>query len=357
MKLCADALCYSIGRLNISGRSLEDKIIALDVDKPIDVGFEYRVLEAPDLPGVSELHLVGLTGVDREDHVDLYLVNNRPALSRITGEYLDQTASGANSTIEHFRIDPEAETMEFVQTFADMHIATPNNIATRGDGSFYFTNDHGLNKVGFAHTSSPFIKNGDVGYCNQGGCRQVDAGLAFPNGLSFGADGLLYVPSSFSGNLRVYETQPDGGLKHVHTVKITYPLDNLSLDANGDLWVPGLPDIDRTLKGFDDPMGAAPPSTIFRIHKHADGLYEVDKMLEDLEGKVLPATTTALHDAKTGRIFLSSVISPFITVCEPKAIPAPEDASDAEATAHEPVVREPVGQEPVGQQPMGRDEL
>ena len=224
--------------------------------------------------------------------------------------------------------------MQHVQTFVNRHhIVTPNNIATQGDGSFYITNDHGLNKVGLAHKTSPFLHNGDVAYCNQDGCSQVDAGHAFPNGLAFGKDGLLYVPSSFSGDLRVYETTSNGAINKVGQVKIPYPLDNLSLDANGDLWVAGLPDISRTLAGFDNPLGPAPPSTVFRIHKKADGKYEVDKVLEDAEGQVLPATTTAVHDAKTGRIFLSSVISPFITVCEPKGIPSPEDANHAKATA------------------------
>lgn len=327
----------SIGRLNVSGRSLEDKIIALDVDKPIGKGFNYRALETTGYSGVNGdklLHLVGLTGVDRKSHAELYLVNNKPSVSRTTGEILDQNQVGANSTIELFKVYPEGGKMQHLQTFASRHIATPNNIAPKGDGSFYITNDHGLNKVGKAHDTSPLLKNGDVVYCQKDGCAQVDAGHAFPNGLAFGSDGLLYVPSSASGDLRVYEATSNGGIRKVATVKIPYPLDNLSLDGNGDLWVPGLPDIKRTLGAFENPLGPAPPSTVFRVHKKANGKYEVDKVLEDSEGQVLPATTTAIHDAKTGRIFLSSVISPFITVCDPKALPKPDEGSDARATLH-----------------------
>ncbi len=35
---------------------------------------------------------------------------------------------------------------------------------------------------------------------------------------------------------------------------------------------------------------------------------EWEKVLEDRDGEVLPGTTTAIHDAKTGRLFLSSKV-------------------------------------------------
>lgn len=59
---------------------------------------------------------------------------------------------------------------------------------------------------------------------------------------------------------------------------------------------------------------------MFRIRRlvSADGKpeHEVTKVLEDIEAKVLPCSTSAVHDAKTGNIYLGSVTSPFITICE-----------------------------------------
>jgi arylesterase / paraoxonase len=300
----------------VSGRSLEDKILAMNIDKPIGDGYEYVELETP-----FKMNLVGLTGVDRKDSVELYLVNNRPSLNTTTGELLDQTKVGANSTIEHLRVRLGAQEVQHLRTFHEPAITTPNNIATRGDGSFYITNDHGPHKTGYRHHLSPLLKDGDVTYCNEGGCRQVESGIGFPNGLSFGPDGLLYVPSSFSGNVRVYKTLSDGGIEHVEEIPLPYPLDNLSLDSEGTLWVPGLPDIRKTLSAFEDPLGKTPPATAFRIRKVGE-LYEVEKVLEDAQAEVLPASTAVVHDGKTGRIFLSGVFAPFITVCEPKKIAA-----------------------------------
>lgn len=160
----------------------------MSIDVPVGVGYEYRVLETPGFPGVNgdgRMHLVGLTGVDRDDHVELYLVNNKPSVDTSTGKFLNQEETGANSTIEHFRVYTDAEEVQFVRTFHEPHIiTTPNNIATRGDGSFYFTNDHGPHKTGYRHDFSPLIKDGSVGYCNEGGCRQVESGIGVSTLLS-----------------------------------------------------------------------------------------------------------------------------------------------------------------------------
>jgi len=41
-------------------------------------------------------------------------------------------------------------------------------------------------------------------------------------------------------------------------------------------------------------------------------------VLEDAEAEVLPAATTVIHDADTGRLFLGGVWSPYLAVCEKK---------------------------------------
>ncbi|KAH6629336.1 hypothetical protein C7974DRAFT_376190 [Boeremia exigua] len=102
------------------------------------------------------------------------------------------------------------------------------------------------------------------------------------------------------------------------------PLDNITPDARGDLWVPGFPDARKTMKGMVDPDAEGAPVSVFQIRRVGGGdveeklEYEVTKVLEDKEARVLDGSTTVLHDVKSGKLFLGSVVAPFLVVCEPR---------------------------------------
>lgn len=143
-------------------------------------------------------------------------------------------------------------------------------------------------------------------YCSSSNkCHSAtpDSKFKFPNGLSKGKDGRIYVPSSLDGTVRIFELQSDKMLKEVNRVYTRMGLDNISPDANGDLWAPGFPNIPKLFKNLEDPFVHESPSTVFRITKKEGG-YEVEKVIEDEEGKVLSMVTTVRHDAKTGRLFM-----------------------------------------------------
>jgi hypothetical protein len=117
-------------------------------------------------------------------------------------------------------------------------------------------------------------------------------------------------------------------------------VDNLSVDSNGDVFVAGLPNIYGIIKAMSNPHKETDvASSIFRIRKvfvkdeemkKEFGLEEakegnwgrlehvVEKVIEDREGKLLPAASTVVHDVKTGNLWLSGFASKFITVCEAK---------------------------------------
>ena len=107
--------------------------------------------------------------------------------------------------------------------------------------------------------------------------------------------------------------QPDKTLSLVDTIHVGMPLDNISPDANGDMYVAGFPNLYQSMKGFDDPYNGISPVTIWRIRKTVDvgttGVrsvdYRVEKVIEDKDAKVLSGSTTVRHDVKTGRLFIS----------------------------------------------------
>lgn len=126
----------------------------MDLDSPVGDGYEFRELAIQDGLRIrfdeQPLSLLGLTGRDNSDGtIDLLSVNNKPSANVPTGELLDNTHTGANTTIEHFVIKRGATVLDHKATYAHNRIATPNNIAWDEDESFYLTNDHGLNKVGW----------------------------------------------------------------------------------------------------------------------------------------------------------------------------------------------------------------
>ncbi|OKO94971.1 hypothetical protein PENSUB_11374 [Penicillium subrubescens] len=44
--------------------------------------------------------------------------------------------------------------------------------------------------------------------------------------------------------------------------------------------------------------------------------YDVIKVVEDGETRVLPTTTTVVYDPALGRLFLGALSSPFTVICE-----------------------------------------
>ncbi|TPX18487.1 uncharacterized protein E0L32_011600 [Thyridium curvatum] len=320
--------------LNVTGRSLSDAIVAVDIDKPKGDSFEFRALKTPGFTGTAGdglLNVLGVTGVDDPNgDVELLLNNNRPSLDPATGAILpDQTHVGANSTLELFRVSGRSSEMKHLRTFADAHVTTPNSMAPAGAGPgirrFYMSNSGGPYKTGLKALFGPLFGSGDITYCDGStdelSCKVVSAGHKLPNGmLRNSKDGLIYAASSVTGIISVFRPLPDGGLAEVDRIDIGYGLDNLSEDANGDIWASIYPRGIEILMAFGDPWNAKCKAAVVRVRREADGGYSWEKVLEDGDAEVLPGSTVAVHDSKTGRLFFGSVYAPYIGVCEP--IPA-----------------------------------
>ncbi|KZL65740.1 serum paraoxonase arylesterase [Colletotrichum tofieldiae] len=329
---CSDPLSRqqwmpNANNFNASGRSTRDAVVALDIDSPKGGAFEFRTLSTPGFSGTAGdglLQLVGLTGIDSPegDKVELLLVNNRPSVDPVTGEFLDQANVGANSTIEVFETGPQAVGMKHIRTFAGANVSTPNNIAALSSEAFYFTNDKGANKVGLKSLISPLLGQGDISFCSaSSGCKRVSERHRYPNGLVRGRDGLIYVPSAMAGGVQVYKVLPeDDGLQKVAEIPVPYSIDNLSVDGKGDIYAAVFPRGIEILQAAKDPLNISPKSAAVRIRKEGEGegVYVWEKVIEDGAGEVLPGSTVVVHDAKTGRLFFGGVVSPFIAVCEPK---------------------------------------
>jgi hypothetical protein len=159
--------------------------------------------------------------------------------------------------------------------------------------------------VGYRKELDIYIGGGNVAYCPPSGpCKAAThSKFRFPNGLVRGTDGLVYVPESAGGSIHVMELQTDGTLREIDSIKIGMPIDNLSVDANGDIWAAGLPKALQAIPAAHDPFGKAAPTTVWRVSKTPEG-YKTFKVLENRDKKVFSQIGTVQHDVKTGRLFI-----------------------------------------------------
>jgi hypothetical protein len=144
---------FSIEHLNASGRSLKDRIAVLDTRGSGQLASRIKWLAMENFPGNNGDGTLNLHGFDVRADKDtgilrMVLINHRPPFDPVTGDPLDASKVGANSTIEVFQTTAGGDSMRHIRTHANEVISTPNRVQWASDDAFVFTNDHNT-KLGF----------------------------------------------------------------------------------------------------------------------------------------------------------------------------------------------------------------
>lgn len=148
-----------------------------------------------------------------------------------------------------------------------------------------------------------FIGGGNIGYCDDHGCKIVASkGFTYPNGLVRGQDQRIYIPSSITGEIYIMQIEADHSLTKVKTLVLPQPIDNLSVDKKGYIFAATFPEAHKFLKSMQKPFEIFPSAAVWRIRRSGDN-YEIERILEG-DGSRLPGATVAVHDPRTGRIFM-----------------------------------------------------
>lgn len=142
-----------VGFLNVTARSLTDRIAVLDTRGPGRLASRIKWLSVENFAGIKGDRTLNLHGFDIRvdedtDVLQILLINHRPPIDPETEEPLDARSVGANSTVEHFQTEIGSDSMRHVRTYAHHFIQTPNRVAWITNHSFVFTNDHSA-KVGY----------------------------------------------------------------------------------------------------------------------------------------------------------------------------------------------------------------
>ncbi|KAJ5976491.1 calcium-dependent phosphotriesterase [Penicillium waksmanii] len=308
---------------NISARSRTDHIAVIDVDQPGSDGlYGLRQLKIGGYQDDLDLHGFDVRKI--EGRLRFWLINHRPPVDHVTGEFLDALVVGANSTVKMFDLDETSGTLEHVKTVASEAIFTPNGVAVEEDGlGFVITNDHNT-KTGTFRDLEMLSGGGSLAYCRSdtGRCHiAADEGFSMANGIAHDKNGYYYVANSASGLITVHKLV-NNELIHVESINTGYPLDNLWLDADGNLIAAAFPDSIAFVKSSMDPYNVVAPATVLSINDIAKQLktsgknVKVSKLAEDRDAKSLPSSTVAVHDTKGHKLILAGIFSPFITICE-----------------------------------------
>ncbi|TGO39589.1 hypothetical protein BHYA_0051g00300 [Botrytis hyacinthi] len=330
-------------RLNISGRGVADRIGILDTrgEGSLESRLQWMTTEnfsGNNGDGTFNLHGFDIRPDPKTGTLRILLINHRPPFDPLTGTTLDAVTLGANSTIELFHTQVGSVSMKHIKTYADPAIQTPNQVAWVNDDDFVFTNDHSQ-KVGFRRHLDILVGGGSIGHCDSRAnhCNLViSTGLTGPNGLVTGRDGLIYVPNTVLHEIHIFSLTDEKTLLKQDTLQTPYPIDNMSVDENGDIIAASIPQTYKWLQYLGD-QSIQVPAAVVRIRrrgsdfdrlikegvregkdlgKSKDG-YIVETIVED-DGKILTGVTAAVHDARRGTLYLGGITVPFIMTCEMK---------------------------------------
>ena len=132
-----------------------------------------------------------------------------------------------------------------LESFSEPRLTSPNNVAAVGPRAFYVTNDV---KAGRDSMLGNFrfltrAASGAVLFTDGTAWRVAADGLRFANGVAVSSDGRrLYAAETAGEAVRIYERNPgSGALRALQTIETPFAPDNITIDAEGAVWVAGLP--------------------------------------------------------------------------------------------------------------------
>ncbi|KAJ3772107.1 hypothetical protein FB446DRAFT_65717 [Lentinula raphanica] len=265
------------------------------------------------------LYVLGMDVVPSEhdpNELFVYLINNRPP-----PDGQDPSVVGPDSVVEIFKTVAGGESLVHMNTVRDPAIVSPNDVAGFPDGKrFYFTNWFNR-KTGFALMARNLLTYfTSIGYCHsEQGCKLVVDKFYSANGIALAPNNTVYVASASGLEIKMFERQDDNSLVYVEKVHTETPIDNLSIDQEGTVYAAGAPKSVELMKHIFNSSHPSPVCGWAVSQNTGEGAfygekYKVQKAYEN-DGTIASGSTTVVHDAERGRLFMHGAVAPYLTVC------------------------------------------
>jgi arylesterase/paraoxonase len=173
--------------------------------------------------------------------------------------------AGGRHTIEVY--DLAGAGLVHRETLSDPLLVTPNDLVALGRARLYVTNDH-ANPRGLGRTLEDYLRRQISTVVHYDGERwEVAAsGIRYPNGVNASPDGgTLYVASSSGREVLRFQIDPvSGHLVERSAIAAGSGVDNIELDAAGDLWIGAHPKLLTFVQHAGD-ASVLSPSQVLRV--------------------------------------------------------------------------------------------
>jgi arylesterase/paraoxonase len=185
-------------------------------------------------------------------------------------------------------------------------LVSPNDIVGVGPEAFYVTNDHRY-PSGWMRKVEDYLRlrRSNVVYYDGSEFVEAASGIGYANGINVSPEGrLLYVCSITGGSLYVYDRDPvSGRIVYREEIDLDTGVDNIEVEADGDLWIGAHPQLLTVAKHFKDP-GTISPSQVLRLTPQAGGGYDVEEVYLDTGQQISASTVAAVRG---NRLLIGSV--------------------------------------------------
>jgi arylesterase/paraoxonase len=191
---------------------------------------------------------------------------------------------------------------------------SPNDVLPVSDDAFYVTNDHG-NSSELGRLAEEYLQlaRSFVLYYDGNSFRIVAKQLSYANGINMSPDGkTVYVAATVGQKICVYDRAAHSGdLTLRDTIELETGVDNVEIDANGDLWIGSHPKLLTFVKYSQDPKNIS-PSQVLKVAIEENGGHTVEEIYL-CNGKHLSGSSVAA--VFKDKLLIGSVFDDHFLLC------------------------------------------
>ncbi len=249
----------------------------------------------PELDFIFHPHGISLF-VDAEEKQTIFVVNHRP-----TGHF-----------IEIF--DVVENELRHKESISGELLSSPNNILAVDERRFYATIDHGnTSKIGRTLEDYLRLERARVVYFDGTDFKVVADGLLYANGINMSPNGnQIYVAATTSHKLHIYRRNIDtGALTPDYEIDCNTGIDNIELDAAGNLWIGAHPKLLTFVQHAKDDNTLS-PSEVLKVSLLEDGNYQAEQVFLSLGDDLSASSVAAVYKNK---LLIGAVFDDGFLVC------------------------------------------